>query len=315
MTGTHGSEGAPARKRAGATRLGDGVLGGAAGEAGHRLGLLYLFLVRGQQLVDHRGHRVDVGADPVDALQHGLEQRGVGGGEELGALQGFFQPGDLAAGGAAGQGGQHPGVAFPGDQVVHDVPAGDPVQVGEHAGQLDRGRFQQLLRALLVPGALAGQVPPVPGVQPDQPELLGGHETRGDRAALEARRQPPGIRRVPLGPPGQVLDLPGIGQHALEPLGLQPVERALPVVPGRLHHHRGHLPGPAPVRQLQHPPLRGRETAGLGRPPRRIGIRGHPDRRHHGRLADIDAAHPVPVQRLVPHLIHVLLLPPASAGC
>ena len=32
---------------------------------------------------------------------------------------------------AAGELGQHLGVAFPGDQVVHDVPAGHPVQVGE----------------------------------------------------------------------------------------------------------------------------------------------------------------------------------------
>ena len=74
-----------------------------------------------------------------------------------------------------------------------------------------------------------GQVPAVAGVQPDDPELRRGHEARRDRAALEARRQPPRIGRVPLRPPGQVLDLLGIGQHAVEPLGLQPVERALPV--------------------------------------------------------------------------------------
>ena len=67
-------------------------------------------------------------------------------------------------------------------------------------------------------------------MQPDHPELRAGHEAGGDRAALKARRQPPGIRRIPLRPPGQVLDLLGIRQHALEPLGLQPVEWALPVV-------------------------------------------------------------------------------------
>jgi hypothetical protein len=60
------------------------------------------------------------------------------GGEELRAVQGVLQLGDLAAGPGAGQLGQHPGVAFPGDQVVHDVPAGDPVQVGDHGRQLDR---------------------------------------------------------------------------------------------------------------------------------------------------------------------------------
>ena len=166
---------------------------------------------------------------------------------------------------------------------------------------------RQLLRPLLLPGALLGQVPPVPGVQPDDAELRGGHEARGDRAALEAGRQPPRIGRVPLGAAGQVLDLLGISQHAVEPLGLQPVKRPLPVVPGRLHHHRGHLPAPQPVRQRQHLSLGGAEAAGLLHPPRRITIGWHPDRRDQPGLADIDAAHPVPVQRLVGHLFHASL--------
>ena len=70
--------------------------------------------------------------DPVDALQHDLQQRGVLGGEELRALQRFLQLGDLAAGAGAGQLGQRLRVAHPGDQVVHDVPAGHPVQVADH---------------------------------------------------------------------------------------------------------------------------------------------------------------------------------------
>jgi hypothetical protein len=57
-------------------------------------------------------------------------------------------------------------------------------------------------------------------VQPDDPELLRGDETRPDRAALEALRQPAGIRRVPLRPAGQVLDLPGVGEDAVEALGI-----------------------------------------------------------------------------------------------
>jgi hypothetical protein len=59
-------------------------------------------------------------------------------GEELRALHGFFQLADLAAGRGAGELGQHLGVTLPGDQVVHDVPACDAVQVGQHAGDLDR---------------------------------------------------------------------------------------------------------------------------------------------------------------------------------
>ena len=141
-------------------------------------------------------------------------------------------------------------------------------------------------------------------MQPDHPELRVGDEARRDGAALEARRQPAGIAGVVLGPAGQVLDLPGVGEHAVEPLGFQPVERTLPVVAGCLHHDRRDLPGPKPVRQRQHLPPGRAEAAGLGRPPRRVTVGRHPDRRGHPGLADVDAADPVPVQRLVTHLLH-----------
>jgi len=231
----------------------------------------------------------------------------VPGREELRALQGLLQPGDLAAGAGAGQPGQHLRVALAGDEVVHDVPAGDPVQVGDHARQLDRRRFQQLLGAALLPGALVGQVPPVAGVQPDQAELRGSDEAGGDAAALEADRRPARVRRVPLGPPGQVPHLPGVGQHALEPPGFQPAEHRLPVAARAFHHHGGHLPAAQPVRQPQHPPPGGGEAAGLLGAPRRVRLRRHPDRRVHLRLADADTAHLVAVQRLVGHLFHACL--------
>src|SRR5262249_43464807 len=77
-----------------------------------------------------------------------------------------------------------------------------------HGRHLDRRRFQQLLRPLLLPGTLLGQVPPVTGVQPDHPELLGGHKARRDGTALKARRQPPRISRIPLRPARQVPHLP-----------------------------------------------------------------------------------------------------------
>jgi hypothetical protein len=83
--------------------FGDGVLGGAPGPAGHRLGLLELLLVRGQQLVDHPGQVLDVGGQPVDARQHRGQQGGVRRGEELRVLQRLFQLADLAAGCGAGQ--------------------------------------------------------------------------------------------------------------------------------------------------------------------------------------------------------------------
>ena len=57
--------------------FGHGVLGGAALPAGHRLGLLQLFFVRGQEPLDHLGQVVDVGGQPVDARQHHGQQGGV----------------------------------------------------------------------------------------------------------------------------------------------------------------------------------------------------------------------------------------------
>ena len=107
----------------------------------HGFSLLQLFLVRGQQPLDHLGKVVDVGGEPLDTGQDLRQQGGVLGSEELRAFQLLFQLADLApgAGAGAGQLGQHLGVALAGDQVVHDVPAGDPAQIGDHGRQLERG--------------------------------------------------------------------------------------------------------------------------------------------------------------------------------
>ena len=43
---------------------------GAALPAGHRLGLLQLFLIRSHQPLDHLRQVIDVGGQPVDARQH-----------------------------------------------------------------------------------------------------------------------------------------------------------------------------------------------------------------------------------------------------
>ncbi len=120
------------RQRTGATRLGQGVLGGAPSPPGHRLSLLELLLPGGQQPLDRLGQAGDLGVDPVDPVQHRLEQGGVLGGEELRALQRGRQLADFGAGAAAGELGQDLRVALAGDQAAHDVPAGHPVQVGEH---------------------------------------------------------------------------------------------------------------------------------------------------------------------------------------
>ena len=53
-----------------------------------------------------------------------------------GAVQGLFELADLAAHGAAGELGQRPGIPFPGGDGLQHGPAGDAVDVGDHAGQL-----------------------------------------------------------------------------------------------------------------------------------------------------------------------------------
>ena len=93
----------PVRKRHVDAGLGDRVLGGAAAPAGHRLGLLELFLPGAQQPLDRLGQPGDPGVDLVDPVEHGPQQRGVLGGEELRALRCLLQLGDLGAGAGAGQ--------------------------------------------------------------------------------------------------------------------------------------------------------------------------------------------------------------------
>jgi hypothetical protein len=55
------------------------------------------------------------------------------------------------------------GLRPPGDQRFDHRPARDPVDVGEHAGDLDQGVLQQLLDPLLDPGAVFDQIEAGPG--------------------------------------------------------------------------------------------------------------------------------------------------------
>jgi hypothetical protein len=87
---------------------------------------------------------------------------------------------------------------------------------------------------------------------------------------------------------------PGLSRASNDASHLNSCTLTSHVIAARLHHHRGHLPDPQPVRQRQHLPPGGAEAAGLGHPPRRVLLRRHPDRRHHPGLADVDAAHPGP---------------------
>ena len=121
------------RQRTGATRLGDDVLGADRPDAVDGVELGDLVQPGLGQRLDRGGERLDLGAVVVDDGQHHRQHGGVLIGEER-AFQCLFQPADLAAHCAAGQLGQGLGVALPGGDRVQHVPAGDAVDVGDHAG-------------------------------------------------------------------------------------------------------------------------------------------------------------------------------------
>jgi hypothetical protein len=84
MRRTHGSEGAPARQRAGATRLGDDLLRGRDADAGDLIELGHLGGERGDGLLDPGRERVDLGGERVDAAEHHAQQERVMLGEVAG---------------------------------------------------------------------------------------------------------------------------------------------------------------------------------------------------------------------------------------
>ena len=127
-----------------------------------------------------------------------------------------LQDAGLGAHGAVGQVGQRVGVALPGDQGLEHGPAGDAEDVGDHGGQLDLGVFEEFLGALLFPGPLLGQGAPVAG-QVAQFALRAGRDERGpEHAALGELGQPDCVQLVGFGPAGDVLDVAGVDQPALD---------------------------------------------------------------------------------------------------
>ena len=103
----------------------------------------------------------------------------------------------------------------------------------------------------LLSGAGLGQVPPVPGMGAQPPDLLRRHEAGRQRPALGDLRQPHRVQLVGLGRPGQRLDLRGMIQLRSRsppvPAGSTPASSS----PRRLHPDLGHAPAPQPVRQRQ----------------------------------------------------------------
>ena len=111
---------------------------------------------------------------------------------------------------------------------------------GDHR-QLDPGVLQQLLDPVL----LRGPASPTRSTRyrvRSRSRRIGcrRHETGPQHLPLGDLAQPHRVQPVGLRPARQVLDVLGVDQPRLEPGRLQQVERRLPVVAGRLHHHPGH---------------------------------------------------------------------------
>ena len=106
---------------------------------------------------------------------------------------------------APAQGGEDPRVAFPGDHRLDDRAGGlVPGQLRHHGRQLAQGVLQQLLQPLPVPRAVRGQVPDVPGVYPQRPDLRRRHERGPQHPHLGQPRDPPRVLLV-FGRPGRFL--------------------------------------------------------------------------------------------------------------
>jgi hypothetical protein len=80
-----------------------------------------------------------------------------------------------------------------------------------------------LLHPLLFGGADRDQVGPVAGHVPQLPDRSWGDEAGPQHLPLGELAPPDRIQRVGLGPSGEVLDVTGIHQPDLEPVGFQQV--------------------------------------------------------------------------------------------
>ena len=103
-------------------------------------------------------------------------------------------------------------------------------------------RLEQLLEPLDLPATFPGDRGPGPGQIAQLADRLRGHERPADQAVRAELGQPGRVGDVALAA-RQVLDVPGVDQHDLEPGVLKEVVERLPVVPGGLHHRTGDLLG------------------------------------------------------------------------
>jgi len=120
---------------------------------------------------------------------------------------------------------------------------------------------------------------------------LGGTKARPAHASLDDLAQPDRVELVGLRSTGHVLDVLGVEQLTLEPLGLQQVEHRLPVIRRCLHGDLGHVQGTQPVGQPEQGTGGGVLAYLLAAPAGLVWMRGT-DTCHHRGLADIQRGDP-----------------------
>jgi hypothetical protein len=291
MRRTHGSEGAGAQQCAPATQLGEDDVRRRDPHPRYLVKLVHRLGERADQLLDPGLDRGDVGAGLIDPRQHGAQQKRVMVGEV--PDERLLQHTDLGAHPGPGQLGQHPGIAFTGEQRGQHRPPGHPEHIRHDRGQLDLGVLEQLLHPLLLRGPRGDQIQPITGQVAQPADLHRRHETRTQHLPLGNLAQPHRIELVGLGPARQVLHVLGVHQPRIQSLGLQQVEHRFPVIRRGFHHHPGHTQLPKPIGQPQQRSGHRRERGDLLRPPTGPGRARHPHTDHNLCLADVQRRNPL----------------------
>jgi hypothetical protein len=204
------------------TDLGDDHLGGGAANPTDLIQPVDRRRERADHLLDLGLQRGDVGAGLVDTAKHGGQQEPVMVAEA--ADKGLLQQTPLGAQPGPGQLGQDLGVALPGHQRGQHGPAGDPKDVAGDHRQLDLGVLQQLLHPLLLRGPPRHQIGAVAGQVPQAADRRWRDEAGPQQLPLGDLGEPDRVQPVGLGPPGKVLDVFGVDQPDLEPVGLQQIK-------------------------------------------------------------------------------------------
>jgi hypothetical protein len=197
---------------------------------GSRVGAGPLVGQRGDGGVEQRGDLGDARGEVVELAQQHPGQLGVVIGEP--AFQSFGQGARAGPGPSLGQLGERGGAAPPGDQRLDHRPARDPMDVGEHGGNLDQSILQQLLDPLLDPGAVFDQIETGPGQITHLAHRLGGHQRGRHHRTLGQLCQPHRVDLVRLRATRHVLGLRRIHQPHRQAGGFQQVVERAPVVVG-----------------------------------------------------------------------------------